>query len=336
MGKTVKEKRRQDIVDFCRGREAAVRCLAVLGTLFLLAASNESGAETKSKPLSLTPQSDVEAQPARNSSADHRWVRSLLGDLRADDSAEDAIKNRLGKLPQSDVQRLAKQLALEIRGGNENDRHYALDAMARWRSVGMPASANETLWTALEAQLDPLIASGNVGARSSSAKEDQRATRTADSKIWAQWAAASVQAGKLDSLRRRALFSVINNSSSSIVTRLSLMTAAMDSGVPAEARELDLLLKSPDPEIRLAALDWLTLSPTNPSHVEKFLRAARESKPKQLRERVYRSIASWDQPEAAYRKSLKRALPKACDLKDDAQVVRACQDALKKWSGGEP
>lgn len=271
---------------------------------------------------------------ANAKSADFKWVRSLLGDLRADDAAEDAIKNRLGKLPDIEVDRLAKQLAVEVRGEDENDRHYALDAIARWRRVGIPAQANLTLWAALEAQLAPLSAAPHATS-GSSGKDDVKSSHAANSKLWAQWAAASAQAGKLDASRRRALFEVMNTSSSSIVTRLSLVTAAMDAGVPADARELDLLLKSPDPELRLAALDWLRISPTEPAHVEKFLRAARESKPKQLRERVYRSIASWDQPEAAYQKSLKRALPKNCNLKDDAHVVKACQEALKKWSGGE-
>ena len=276
----------------------------------------------------------VSSQSAAKS-ADFKWVRSLLGDLRADDAAEDSIKNRLGKLPEAEVDRLAKQLGIEIRGEDENDRHYALDAIARWRRVGIPAPANLTLWAALEAQLAPLSHAPHT-TRGQDTKNDVKSSHAANSKLWAQWAAASAQAGKLDAARRRSLFGVMNTSSSSIVTRLSLVTAAMDAGVPADARELDLLLKSPDPELRLAALDWLRISPTEPAHVEKFLRAARESKPKQLRERVYRSIASWDQPEAAYQKSLKRALPKNCNLKDDAHVVKACQEALKKWSGGEP
>lgn len=270
-------------------------------------------------------------------SADYRWVRALLGDLRSDDQAEDAIQYRLKKLPEADVSRLATQLALELRSnnGNANDRHYALDAMARWRRAGIPESANTILWSALEAELEPLTRAKSVGLTKESAGDVNRSPRTVDAKLWAQWGASSSQAGKLDSSRRKVLFSMMSDSKLSIVTRLSVLAAAMDSGVPADAGELDLLLKSDDPEIRLAALDWITLSPTNPKHLERFLKAARESKPKQLRERVYRRIASWDQPESAYHKSLKRALPKSCNTKDDSIVIKACEEALKKWSGGE-
>jgi hypothetical protein len=115
------------------------------------------------------------------------------------------------------------------------------------------------------------------------------------------------------------------------LARLTALTDAMHSvGLSPTVAQLEVLLQNDVYEIRMHAVDWFRIStPVDLKERGRFLKRALSSKPVQVRERAFRTIASWPASEVQALKDVD-ALPAKCATDTSAIIREACIDIREK------
>ncbi len=111
----------------------------------------------------------------------------------------------------------------------------------------------------------------------------------------------------------------------------ALIDAMSEAGRRPTSTQLEKLLQNDVFEIRMLSVDWFRMQPPeNTADRKRFLQQAVKTNPVQVRERAYRTIASWSAEDV---KAVGAdIIPKTCD-KDGSLTIRTACDEIRSKAG---
>ncbi|MDX9730806.1 MAG: hypothetical protein RBT63_03455 [Bdellovibrionales bacterium] len=238
---------------------------------------------------------------------------SLLTNVPKSERELEARRTKLMKLSKSGVQKLIQEApqVLSLGKGEYSGQVIEVFALLSARPDFDPSLALEMLKT--------------VETIRTATKHETRLA------LW-----LTAKAGRLTDERITREFAGVLDVKTASAQRLATLVALTDAmaaaGKTPTLLQLENLVRSDVFEIRMHAVDWFRASPPKAGKDrEQFLKVALESKPLQVRERAYRTIASWPSQE---RDQVKAVLPKNCRNETAPGAVKACTDLLKAMKAG--
>lgn len=263
------------------------------------------------------------AKPAGATATALAKYDSLLIPLWADETKREATRAKLRALPLGDVREFAT--VMKPRLAIFDDARVAV--MSSFQTLSRRTDLDPVTAAAILATIEasPLPAKNFES-------EPLRAAQESDVTLWLR-----AKAGLLTPLQIQIELTEIANTKISSVVRTARLAALIDATESSQYqptfKQLQTLLKNEDYEIRMLSIDWFRVAPLRDlKERNHFLKLAVQSKPNGVRERAFRTIASWSAKDIADVSKISPILPNDCQKESSPKVRQSCVDARAKAS----